>query len=266
MPPCLTCVLMNWKRPDNIRNEILPALSQCPLIGEVILCHCHPETSFRCYSNRFRIRHRDDVANNETHGLSIRFLAAREATYPTVVLMDDDLVVHPATFYNLKTLYDQNAPCLVAKWGRNLSPSGGYSSSPIPTTQRTAPIALTCLMMVSRRLCRDLLPAPHPLQGFVEQHSTPLWNGEDIYISLRSILEYGKWPIILGDNTVSPVQPLRTPGDLEVAISSKPGHVSYRGAWIRKLVSYYGLELFTSNRRGRGNRLRNVKRTLGLHL
>ena len=230
----LSVILMNWQRPQNIRDLILPKLVQCPIVGEILICHCHPTTRFDCYSNKVPIRHLNYLAENNTHGLAIRFLAATQARYQTIVYMDDDLVVHPATLMNMYRMYEKKSPCIVGRFGRRILPGGTYSTDPLPLGM-SAPIALTSLLLVDRDFCGRAYSKSGPLMEYIEEHSTPLWNGEDIFLSLMCLLEYGKWPILMDNPRMVPVHMLRSPSDLRVAISRRKGHSAYRSGLIRRI-------------------------------
>ena len=225
---------MNWQRPQNIRDLILPKLVQCPLIGEILICHCHPTTQFRCYSKKVPIRHLNYLKENDTHGLAIRFLAATQARYGTIVYMDDDLVVHPATLINMYHMYEKKSPCIVARFGRRILLDGTYSTDPLPMGM-PAPIALTSLLLVDRDFCERAYAKSGPLMEYIQEYSTPLWNGEDIFLSLMSLLEYGKWPIFMDHPRMVPVRMLRSSQDLTVAISRRKGHGEYRTGLIRRI-------------------------------
>lgn len=238
----VSVILMNWQRPRNIRDHILGELVKCPLVGEVLLCHCHPDTVFRCHSKQVPIRHIDYTEENTEVGLAIRFLAAKRARFSTLVYMDDDLVVHPATILNMYRLFCQRAPCIVGRFGRRILEGGRYSTDPLPTGS-PAPIALTSLLMVDRAFTLRAWAEAGVIADYVQQQSRPLWNGEDIYLSLQSIRAYGKWPVFLDDDRLAPVRRLRSHSDLEVAISRKPGHAAYRSGFIREFLKRYRMSL-----------------------
>ena len=232
---CISVVILNWLRPDNIKHLILPELSESPLIGEIIISHGREDTQFRCYSNKISIRHRDDVYNNKKYGLALRFHAAAEAQYPIIVFIDDDQIVYPVTLLNMIRVYQQNFPCLVGRDGRMVNKDLTYNSLPLGKDKLSAPIALTSLLLVSKELCFKFLDRMTPIIEYVSTNSNPLWNGEDIFISILSLIDYQKWPIIVNNHKYFPVKKLRRPEDLLVAISGLKTHIPYRSVLIKNI-------------------------------
>ena len=234
----ISVIILNWLRPDNIKHQILPTLAKCPIIGEVIISHGRRDTAFSWSCPFFPVRHRDDSNLNQQYGLSLRFVCANEAQYPTIVFLDDDLIPHPATLVNMFQLYKRNHPCLVGRFGRLILPTQPptYSSQTIPNKIPEAPLLLTSLMFAPQFLCRSFFQTANSLQEFVRENSNPLWNGEDLTISLMALSRFGKWGIVAGRPKHFPVKKLRSRRDLQVAISGQPCHVPYRSALLRQLA------------------------------
>ena len=255
---CISVIILNWLRPNNIKNLILPELTQSNLIGEIIICHCRADTKFSCYSNKVPIVHLDESVNNSKYGLSLRYYAARKAKYQIVIYIDDDIIVYPLTVVNMLHAYKVNSPCIVGRFGRLINRDLTYNEKPISGNHLSAPISLTSLVMVSRELCLKCISMCHPILDYVMNNSNPLWNGEDIFISLLSLVLYGKWSIITDNDIYFPVKKLRSPEDLSVAISKRKGHITYRSGLIKNISVHYKIHhdhLFKdpSNRRPKFN-------------
>ena len=233
----VSVVILNWLRPENIHKKILPSLAQCPIVGEVIISHGRSDTYFDWQCSNLSIHHRKDFILNQEYGLSLRFVCASQATFSTIVFIDDDLVPHPATLINMFRLYQKNAPCLVGRFGRFPTNPIGYSSLPISDKFTEAPLLLTSLLFAPKSLCFDFFQATTPIKEFVKLESRPLWNGEDLTLSLMSVSRYGKWGIVAGNPKHFPVHKLRTKRDKEVAISSQSCHVPYRSKLLRQLIT-----------------------------
>lgn len=90
----ISAVLLCWKRPYHLQ-EIIDNLNECALVGEIIIyfngCECvYPN------SKTTLVKISSDT-NYVTYG---RFRAAKHASYSTVFVQDDDLLVH-----NINELY-----------------------------------------------------------------------------------------------------------------------------------------------------------------
>ena len=72
----ISLIILNWKRPTNIKDKILPYIENNYLIDEIIISHGREDTIFEYQSPVKNIIHRDDSELNNTFGLSLRFLAA----------------------------------------------------------------------------------------------------------------------------------------------------------------------------------------------
>jgi hypothetical protein len=134
-------------------------------------------------------------------------------------------------------LFQKNAPCLVGRFGRFPTYPIGYSSLPISEKATEAPLLLTSLLFAPRSLCCEFFQAISPIKEFVKLESKPLWNGEDLTLSLMSVSKYSKWGIVASHPKHFPVQKLRTKRDKEVAISNQSGHVPYRSRLLRQLIT-----------------------------
>ena len=72
----ISLIILNWKRPDNIKNHILPYLENNNYINEIIISHGREDTIFEYVSENKNIIHRYDSNLNDSFGLSLRFLSA----------------------------------------------------------------------------------------------------------------------------------------------------------------------------------------------
>lgn len=240
----LSIVLLNWKRPSNISDLIIPQLLKCPIVSKIYISHGNPTTIFG--KKHPKIIHYDHTQLNHTYGLSLRFYVGARAETEDVLILDDDLIPHPATIINLFKIYQQNTPCSLGLFGRFTNLKLDYLSEEFNISKKKyyAPIALTSCLLIKKELCRVFFKRYHSspkLQRYVKAYSQPYWNGEDIFISILSFLEYGKPPLIVSDPSLFPVKKLRSKEDLMVAISLNKTHLNYRSGLIRLLASQYGL-------------------------
>ena len=236
----ISVVILNWKRSQNLKNKILPILVKCPIIGEIIISHGRSDTYFRADSKKKSVINRKDWNLNQKYGLSLRFICAGKATYNTIVFIDDDIIVHPATLINMYKIFKSNSPCIVGKFGRIINRDMTYNHRDYDNINN-APILLTSLLMVDKKLINLLFQHSYLILPFIQKNSSPLWNGEDIYLSIIAMIYYKKWGIVVDDNHFFPVTLLRTKHDLRVAISKTQNHINYRSNLIKQISSLYSI-------------------------
>ena len=194
--------------------------------------------------DNIKITNRKDWILNETFGLSLRFIAGQTAKYKTILFIDDDLIVNPATILNMFDIYKKNIPCVVGRFGRLLGRNITYDNRDVPDTIKQTPILLTSLLMFDKSICDNFFNYSNLISEFVVNNSKPLWNGEDIFISLLSIKLYNKWGILLSNSKYFPVKKLRSKQDIEVAISQMDNHCNYRTQLIRNITKLYNIQSY----------------------
>lgn len=238
----ITAVILNWKRPYNLIDYILPTIVKCHLIREIIISHGRSDSKFQWKSSRdIPIIHRDDTELNSTYGLSLRFLAASNAKYQNILLVDDDEIPHPATIINMFKIYKRQSPCIIGKYGRYVDNNLRYSSNSIPSQATEAPIILTSLMLFPKHLVNSFFRESSKILPWVQEESSPLWNGEDIVLSLLALVKFNKWGVVVNSDTFFPSKSIRTEDDHKIAISHQPGHVPYRSLLIKKCQRVFGI-------------------------
>lgn len=250
----ITVVILNWLRPINLVKKIIPILIKCNLINEIIISHGRKDTYFDIKSNdKVNIINRKDFLNNKKFGLSLRFISAIEAKNENILFIDDDQVPSIKTIENIFYLYLKNYPGIVGKYGRNLGFNirnlnkhksiDTLSYLPYNIDDGRCHILLTSFLFVPKSLCFDFLKEKVKLEKFVIKNSKPLWNGEDIFLSLLSILKFNKLPFVANNENLFPIKQLLTTYDLNVAISNKKSHFNYRTKLVREIFSIYKIGL-----------------------
>ena len=160
-------------------------------------------------------------------------------------------------------LYLKNYPGIVGKYGRNLGininkydrnnknenylntlSTNAISYQSKNVNDGRCHILLTSFLFVPKSLCLSFLTEKVKIDNFVKRYSKPLWNGEDIFLSLLSIIKYHKLPFVANNNYLFPIQQLVTNRDQQVVISSKIGHLSYRSKLVREIFSVYNNNFF----------------------
>jgi len=184
----ITLVVMNFSRPKNVLNELLPFYTSIPAIDQIIVSHCKDDCIFNYSSNTCTVTHRNDVSTNARYGLFTRFIAAAESAHnECIVFVDDDLLVpsHVLSRITLEWLKCKNN--VVGTRGRTLHKKENnweyYANSPF---QSECDIILTHCAMTSRALVTQLVRHEKYFHD-VAILSKIKWNGEDIFLSLFAL-------------------------------------------------------------------------------
>jgi len=180
----ISAVILNWNRPYNLKNLILPHLDQSPYIDEIIISHGKRETVFEYESNCCRIVHRHDYGDkNRDYGLALRFLAAIDARNDTVLSLDDDIVIPESSMAALLDKYARVPDVVHSLYGRNPDRKLQYWD-----IQRLGEVtyAVTNAALLPKRLA-GLFFDYAPLVNDLAKKKTPAWYGEDLFLSLVAI-------------------------------------------------------------------------------
>ena len=220
----ISTVVLNWKRPQCLLEKVLPRLCTHRGIDEVILCHCNADT-------RFLYTHlHTDVVNldysgriNDTYGLSSRFLAALDAKNDSILFVDDDVLPTDDAVTRLYQEHLQNPMVAVGKWGRN--PGSKFEYNYVDTEGPSA-IVLTKFMMISKVLAEKFFEHSELVKE-LQTNAKPLWNGEDIFLSLVAIKTSGKFNIAYPELRVPQLQ------EGKAGIGSWRGHRKFRSKFVR---------------------------------
>ena len=76
------------------------------------------------------------------------------------------------------------------------------------------------------------------VEDFVQKYSSPLWNGEDIYLNLLHISQTGRFPIVH-----KPRVKVQDTNESISGISSKAKHYDYRTSLLRHVCEVLSLDL-----------------------
>ena len=235
----ISVIILNWLRPNNIKNKIIPQLLKCKLINEIIISHGRQDTYFKLEStDKINIINRKDFNNNHIYGLSLRFICGMTAKNKTILFIDDDQVPHPNTINNMFYIYKKNYPGIIGKYGRIINKNYTYNPNNILNNNR-CPIILTSFLFAPKDLCNIFLKEASKIDPFIKKHSKPYWNGEDIFFSLLSIITYKKLPFVANNNNIFPIYQLLTENDTKVAISNSNTHYLYRSLLLKKILNDY---------------------------
>ena len=234
----ISVVILNFNRPDYIKNNIIPELDKINLIDEIIISHGKEKTFFKSTSEKVKnLKHWGEA--NEIYGLTLRFVSAQEAKNEAVIIMDDDIIPYENTIKVLYELYEKEKDRIYGLYGRYLDENNKYSKENV---FGQVPIILTRFLLTHRDLTRYFLTKFRDLENDLIKNSKPYWNGEDILFSLLSIEKYGKLPQAINLNHHNRISNYLT---LDEAISTgASNHDQYR----KKLSQYLVKELDLENK------------------
>ena len=196
LPPTkASVVLMNFSRPRMIQEStLMRTLLSHPNVGEVILLHSNPKTAFHFVHPK--VINVDSTRQNDEMGLSLRFYFCQLAKNPWVIHVDDDMEFSVGTLSELFIEFARNPKRIVGRFGRdtvgdeNSNSFNGYSSH---SSHKQTEVVLTKLMMMERNTCGAFFEHAHLIweDTVLNNGEGPLWNGEDIFMSLVANHVYG---------------------------------------------------------------------------
>jgi hypothetical protein len=187
----VSVVVMNHNRPRMIReSQLLKTFTSHPAIDEILLCHSNPETKFDLQHEK--VTNIDAIEDNNKMGLSLRFHYCSTARNDWVIIVDDDMELSSAAVDMLLSEFAANTKRIVGHYGRNYNwyrafYRNGYDTR---TVEGPAEVVLTKIMVIESDMCAAFFRHDHLMQDLLPE-STPLWNGEDIFMSLVANHEYG---------------------------------------------------------------------------
>jgi hypothetical protein len=182
----LSVVILNFNRPDFVKNNIVPALKKNNYVDEIIISHGKEETAFTLEKTK-NYKHWNKI--NENYGLSRRFLTARKAKNKHVIIMDDDIIPSNDTIEFLFERIKEDER-VYGIYGRNIT--DGYN---ITNCFGKVHIVLTRCLITTKEMCDYFMKNFRKFEDENVKNSKPYWNGEDILFSLLSIEKYKKLPI-----------------------------------------------------------------------
>jgi hypothetical protein len=201
-------VVMNHNRPTLLRDStLIRTLVQHPQVGQILLLHSNPHTSF---DNTYllgrhdvddddewqrllhiKLQHVDAVELNREMGLAIRFqychsLVNKQSDW--VMMVDDDMECQPTAISTLIDLMQVNPHRIVGKYGRTMGQSSKKKNGGIYRLKNTygpVEIVLTKFMMMEKVVCDAFVRYQHLMDDLaLSSNSRPIWNGEDIFVNL----------------------------------------------------------------------------------
>ena len=180
----VSVVLMNFSRPRMIReSSMMRVLLNHPNVDEVLLLHANPKAAFEFVHPK--VVNIDAVEHNDEMGLSLRFYFCQLAKHPWVIHLDDDMEFTTEALNELLIEYSRNPHRIVGRFGRDMTPGNSFAGYNSKDRHKSTEVILTKLMVMERETCSAFFHYASLVWDFIlTGDEGPLWNGEDIFMSL----------------------------------------------------------------------------------
>ena len=223
----ISFVILNYKRPKNLINHIIPSLLENKLTDKIIISHALEETYFDNYLNDEKILHLKHFEEDKKFGLYCRFLAFEKTNTNCIVFQDDDFLIDNESIIFCYEEWLKEKHSIHGFCGRNIT-EDSYVARDVAF--ENAPVILTQFAMTSSIIIRKAIEMSHLIRPYV-QECNPIWNGEDIFLSIVSILQTKKFNKIhdLKFKNIS----------VENAIWQRKGHFEHRTSLVKKLFELF---------------------------
>jgi len=235
----ISVVILNWKRPDNIKNDILPKIINYNLVSEVIISHGRSETYFQTPDIKM-VKHYKDENLNSNLGVALRFLRSCNAKNECILILDDDRLPSEEYVNKMYELFQKDKNVIIGSVKRYVSPSIGYSNNK-KNVENENKIVLTQILMTNKKMCKDFMNEKDKMNDLALK-AKPVWNGEDILFNLIYIKNYNKSPIHLEPINKDVI--LLKNND---AICKNTGHYEYRRKFSKTALERYEINTNTYN-------------------
>ena len=223
----ISFVILNYKRPKNLIEHIIPNLLENKLTDKIIISHALEETYFDNYLNDERVLHLKHFKQNKKVGLYCRFLAFKKTNTRCVVFQDDDFLIdnNSIVFCHEKWLNEKHS---IHGFRGRLITENSYIRQDV--LSENIPVILTQFAMTSRFIVKKAIEMSCLVEPYV-QECNPIWNGEDIFLSIVSILQTKKFNkrYDLRFKEIS----------VENAIWQRKGHYEHRTSLVKKLFELF---------------------------
>ena len=191
-PQKVSVLLINYSRPRMIQDSsLMRTLLAHPNVDEVLLLHANPKTAFEFVHPK--VVNIDATQHNDEMGLSLRFYFCQLAKNEWVLHVDDDMEFPTLALNELLIEYSRNPRRIVGRFGRDLQLGNSFHGYSSASSHKETEVILTKLMAMERDTCSAFFEYAHLVWDDVVLYSGegPLWNGEDIFMSLVANHVYG---------------------------------------------------------------------------
>lgn len=223
----ISFVILNYKRPKNLIDYIIPSLLKNQLIDKIIISHALEETYFDNSSNNEKLLCLKHFKENKKNGLYCRFLASEKAKTECIVFQDDDFLIDNKSIIFCYEQWLKNKHSIHGFRGRQITEDLYVARD---TLIKNVPVILTQFAMTSKSIIKKTIKTSPVVKSYMRE-CNPIWNGEDIFLSLISILqtkEFNKRYDLKFKKLSS-----------EYAISKINGHYEHRTNIVKKMFKLF---------------------------
>jgi hypothetical protein len=207
-------------------SSLLRTLVSHTQIDEIILLHANPLTSFQFLHPK--VINIDATNEHEDMGLGIRFYYCQLSQHPWVMHLDDSIEVSEEAITALLEEFGKDSQRIVGRYGWNRLGGGGgggdaHSNSwwnrirsrigwSSKSAHKESDVISTKFMVMERDVCTSFFEYAHLIWEDIvlDMGIGPLWNGEDIFMSLVANHVYTSTKQNPSDPSVSSQQQQRT--------------------------------------------------------
>jgi hypothetical protein len=223
----ISFVILNYKRPENLINHIIPSLLENKLTDKIIISHALEETYFDNYSKDEKLLHLKHFEEDKKVGLYCRFLAFEKTNTNCIVFQDDDFLIDNDSIIFCHEKWLKEKYSIHGFTGRIIT-EDSYIARDV--SSENVPVILTQFAMTSNIIIKKVIEMSHLIKPYV-QECNPIWNGEDIFLSIVSILQTKKF------NKRHDLKFKNISG--ENAIWQRKGHFEHRTSLVKKLFEIF---------------------------
>ena len=234
----ISVVILNFNRPDFIKNDIIKSIKKNKNIDEILISHGKESTYFEMKEVK-SLKHYGKM--NEEYGLALRFLTGALSKNNYVMIIDDDIIPTDETINFLYQKIIKEPDIIHGIYGRDISK--GYS---VNNVFGEIPIVLTRCLMTTKGMCNYFMKHFRNYENNLIKNAKPYWNGEDILFSLLSIERSKK---LNKSYDLSHYNRVLNYLNFSESISFKKDHIDYRNEITTYFLEKLDIENITKKSR-----------------
>ena len=217
----ISVIILNYKRPNNLKEVILPSLCNQDPIKQIILSHGLPDTYF--YYDHQKVQNYSHYLEQKHLGVLRKLGCAHYVNRECVLVLDDDILLNEKSINTLKRYWENDKSIIHGVFGRKCTHSKYF---PANINNGDVPIVGGRAFICHRSLLVDAYSDAYIIDDI--QHDFPVvWNGEDIYLSLYSMARNNRLNRVYNN-----IQYSELPAN--DAISQIEGHYEHRDKVVEK--------------------------------